>query len=396
MELTPNTTKQFNLPGGNACSVTMSPGSLEVREAEDDMISVTCLVREGAEDTYRFSVEEGDELVLRGKETKFSWVDRRARMRISLPKKCALTVALMAGSAQIEKISGKLNIDTDGGSIDVQHAESAVIAKAAGGRIDIAAADKAVTAETLGGSIRIGAVGGKLAAQAAGGSIEAHLGAKPSGSASTRGGSVRLFADQSAAFTFKASVSGGRIRIAEPFSDQQSDSSNVEVKIGENGRATFTASASGGNVVLEATDARAGRNLPRGVRANRDTLAAAPQIEGPDTHERSADTPPVFRVSPGAGRFWGIELATDPVLFNANLRPENTPVDRFFASWVNGLSVSSGETNFELDPRVWKAMRDADRLYYRIVTSAQPEAWKDAATSSAAAAVDAIPYFEIN
>jgi hypothetical protein len=137
----------------------------------------------------------------------------------------------------------------------------------------------------------------------------------------------------------------------------------------------------------------------RHARAGGDDVPA-PTIAGPETYDRGAAVGPSFLVRPGAGRYFAVEVAASAARFTpgADDAPHangaNDPGERgddnarFFASWAagsprangsNGLLrpglESSGAVAFTLPAAAWRALRNNNTLYYRVVSSDRPDGW---------------------
>jgi len=95
--------------------------------------------------------------------------------------------------------------------------------------------------------------------------------------------------------------------------------------------------------------------------------------------------PPEFRVETGGLRYYAVQVATDPLLFNGANVSRRTPAN-FFDSWsgdvrtargaassprVAGqhLEAPTGKATYQLPPEVWGRMRTSSRLYYRLIGS---------------------------
>ena len=131
------------------------------------------------------------------------------------------------GSLIVEKIRGRVNVDTAGGSIHMDEIGGAVRAATAGGSIILGKIGGMVRAETAGGSIRLEHGGDDAALETSGGSItagwvEGSLVAETSGGgiqvdrvggsviAGTAGGSIRL---GQVGGTVSAETAGGSIHV---------------------------------------------------------------------------------------------------------------------------------------------------------------------------------------
>ena len=106
-----------------------------------------------------------------------------------------------------------------------------------------------------------------------------------------------------------------------------------------------------------------------------------PSIRGAVRYSRLDQNPPVLRVDLGAVRFFAVELASDPTLFdsaNAALRTS----DPFFASWTAGLTGPVEETTFAIPPAAWVKLSAKNAVYYRVLTSTAGDGWQAPATST--------------
>lgn len=92
-----------------------------------------------------------------------------------------------------------------------------------------------------------------------------------------------------------------------------------------------------------------------------------------------AGPPPHFEVHSGTNPFFGVEVTTDPRLFNSANPEEERGAEKFYASYAKG-SLSTG-TSFTLPPEVWEKFKSEDVLAYRMLTSSVPNDWKNVVTT---------------
>lgn len=106
---------------------------------------------------------------------------------------------------------------------------------------------------------------------------------------------------------------------------------------------------------------------------------AGPAITGPETWTRS-DPPPRFHVNPGLHRYYVVEVASDPQLFDSLRRRADRNGANFYGSW----SDQPFQTNpsYILPAAAWVQLRHAPRLWYRVGTSASPGDYVDYAVST--------------
>ncbi len=121
-------------------------------------------------------------------------------------------------------------------------------------------------------------------------------------------------------------------------------------------------------------------NISAGLAPKPAVEPADPTISGPESYERGNDQPPSFAVWPGLNAYFAVELASDPALFSANAAA-NRNARNFFGSWQRGLINATGATIYVLPKDAWISLRDAERLYFRLVTSSSAAGWADVARS---------------
>ena len=102
-------------------------------------------------------------------------------------------------------------------------------------------------------------------------------------------------------------------------------------------------------------------------------VQSRPDIQGPATASRQ-DYPPSFEVDAGANGYYAVEVASNPYLMD----PAYDSYRDYQNYWISEL------VSFEplyLPDDVWTAMRNADRIYYRVWTSSKPDSWEDVQVS---------------
>ena len=112
-----------------------------------------------------------------------------------------------------------------------------------------------------------------------------------------------------------------------------------------------------------------------------------PEITGPET-ANALGPAPEFRIVPGRNSYYAVEVAVDPSDFAAGRARESLPMTRFYGSWVTGMCAVEGlSSTYRLPHDVWKqlswaALDRGGRLYYRLITTAGPDAaWSSAESS---------------
>ena len=108
--------------------------------------------------------------------------------------------------------------------------------------------------------------------------------------------------------------------------------------------------------------------------------------------------PPGFRIETDAFRFYAVQVATDPSLFNGALASRRTQAN-FFDSWYGDdrvtapahrpvrrevagqhLEARAGRATYVLPPVVWRRFRSVTRLYYRLLVFADERRRRPAAS----------------
>jgi hypothetical protein len=106
--------------------------------------------------------------------------------------------------------------------------------------------------------------------------------------------------------------------------------------------------------------------------------SAVPAITGPDAWTRT-DPPPRFHVDPGAHRYYVVEVAADPALFDSLRHRLDRNSGNFYGSWSD-QPFQTGPS-YVLPAMAWAQLSKAARLWYRVGTSASPDEYLDYAVS---------------
>jgi len=92
-----------------------------------------------------------------------------------------------------------------------------------------------------------------------------------------------------------------------------------------------------------------------------------PTILGPETWSR-VDNPPTFQVDPSPHKFYVIEISTRPDLFDSTNHGSERNVYNFYGSWSDYPFQTS--STYTLPAAVWIRLKTAEKLWYRIGSSA--------------------------
>lgn len=118
------------------------------------------------------------------------------------------------------------------------------------------------------------------------------------------------------------------------------------------------------------------------------------------------DSPPIFAIHLGSQRYYAVEVATEPRLFELEVehpdriyfQAAGTIQPNFYASWSDApplLRSESADTAFQLSQQVWNVFRGNRNLYFRLVTSELPDRWINPRFSSPDPKIPPTGFFEI-
>ena len=86
---------------------------------------------------------------------------------------------------------------------------------------------------------------------------------------------------------------------------------------------------------------------------------------------------PAFTVNAGAGRYYAVEVTTNPYYFMTSTYGAQRSDDNFFASWKTPpFAGGNYPATYTMPQAAWERLRSqGSRLYYRLWTTAAPNAW---------------------
>ncbi len=122
-----------------------------------------------------------------------------------------------------------------------------------------------------------------------------------------------------------------------------------------------------------------------------------PAIAAPERWP-AASEPPAFTIRTGANPFFAVEVATDWRLLDGDRPGMAADASAFFSSARAGLLEAgpSAETTYTLPDEAWRRLRNASRLFYRVLTtSALGSDWPDRDASTDDEAAAEVPAIEI-
>lgn len=124
-------------------------------------------------------------------------------------------------------------------------------------------------------------------------------------------------------------------------------------------------------------------NAAKAVEAARQAAPAepgGPTILGPNSWSRT-NGPPMFQVDPSPHPYYVVEVAIQPELFDSTNHGSERTEDSFYGSWSDSPFESS--PTYTLQEAAWVRLRAADRLWYRVGSSASPTTYVDYTVSTA-------------
>jgi hypothetical protein len=104
-------------------------------------------------------------------------------------------------------------------------------------------------------------------------------------------------------------------------------------------------------------------------------------------------SPPVFAISPGINPYYAVEAATAAYLFDWDGYGNERTEDNFYGSWSDTALMTDSE--YTLPIHIWERLSaSANVLYYRVLTSSDPDGWEDVEISTADEEATSAPYIE--
>lgn len=211
-----------SLPAAHSLRVNAQLGSVEVQGGPQQAISyvVRKHVYASSEQDARRQFEQyrvtasvrGEEAVLEGQELggharKFS-----VNFQLQVPQSLqAANVQTDGGSVNMNNIAGRVDASSGGGSLKLDHIGGSIRANTGGGGIDVGEAGGELNLRTGGGGIHVASAKGKITAQTGGGSVVV-LDGLQGAFLETGGGSIQV---RRCAGQVKASTGGGSIDLGQ-------------------------------------------------------------------------------------------------------------------------------------------------------------------------------------
>jgi hypothetical protein len=229
--------RELKLGPGGVVVLDASGGSIQVVGSSRSTVHVVITARRDIESDYdvAFGEQAGRATVRVERKNDvshwFSWRGAGLRLEVQIPADAKLEVDTSGGSIDVEGVRGELRLatsggsirgtevggdvfaDTSGGAIELEHVGGDVRAETSGGGIEIVDAGGDVRAETSGGGIQVLAARARVDADTSGGPVRVEFapGNARGGSLSSSGGGVSVSIDPGVGLEVDASTSGGRV-----------------------------------------------------------------------------------------------------------------------------------------------------------------------------------------
>jgi hypothetical protein len=168
-----------------------------------------------------------------------------ARFQIQIPLKFNLDIQTQGGSVEVPKLDGQLRAETTGGDISTGDVQGPVWVSTDAGMIDLGNINQNVQATTAGGNIRVGNVNGRVVLNSGGGEIVAGIVNGPV-TAQTGAGDIVL---QAASGPVEAETAGGQIRLGECGNTVHAETAAGNIQVA-GARGGIHAQSAGGSISL--------------------------------------------------------------------------------------------------------------------------------------------------
>lgn len=216
---------------GGTLEVDLASGSIEVETHDKNEVFVEA--RSSSSRTRFELTSDGTNARLISRREGFWRIfgGGRTRVEIRVPEEYSLDLETGGGSIEIEgirgsilahtsggrievdEVEGPLDIHTSGGTIQIEEVLGDVRARTSGGKIRVSDVTGALDVKTSGGSIRIDDANGPVQARTSGGSIEVRFSGAPGGVLKTSGGSIDAEFPRDSGIYLDAKTSGGRVQV---------------------------------------------------------------------------------------------------------------------------------------------------------------------------------------
>ncbi len=192
--------EEFTVANGGLLKLVTDVGAIDIETHAKEMVLVEVEISGKNEDDMSVHFKKnGDNVSIKGDFDRggfgFGNSHIRVTYKVTLPENYNVDLDTSGGSIEIENLTGKVDAHTSGGSISVEDVEGDVNIKTSGGSLDL---DNII---------------GKINAKTSGGSIKLKLPTNPTedSKVKTSGGSITAYLAKDVAVNLSAKTSGGRV-----------------------------------------------------------------------------------------------------------------------------------------------------------------------------------------
>jgi hypothetical protein len=192
--------KEFDVANGGLLKIETDVGAIEIDTHAKKSVLVEVKIDGKNEDDLQVNMKHsGDNVSINGDFDRsgfgFGSTNIRVLYKVTLPEHYNIDIDTSGGSIEIENLIGKVDAHTSGGSISVEDIEGNVDIKTSGGSLNIENISGAIDAHTSGGSIK----------------IKLPNGPTEDSKMKTSGGSITAYLAKDVAIDLVAKTSGGRV-----------------------------------------------------------------------------------------------------------------------------------------------------------------------------------------
>lgn len=193
--------EELNVADGGLLKLETDVGAIDIDTHNKDTVLIAVEISGRDEDKMQVNIKKsGDNVKIHGELDRsgvgFGSTSIRVTYKITLPENYNIDLNTSGGSIDIENLTGKVDAYTSGGSISLEDMH---------GDVDI---------KTSGGSLDLDNIIGKINAKTSGGSIKLKLPQNPTKDSKikTSGGSITAYLAKDVAVNLTAKTSGGRVK----------------------------------------------------------------------------------------------------------------------------------------------------------------------------------------
>lgn len=228
--------KEFTVANGGLLKIATDVGAIDIETHAKESVLVEVEITGKNEDDMDISFKKsGDDVSIKGdfERSGFGNNDIRVTYKVTLPQTYNVDLNTSGGSIEVEDLVGEVDAYTSGGSISLEDIQ---------GNVDI---------KTSGGSLDLDNIIGKIDAHTSGGSIKLKLPTNPTkdSKVKTSGGSITAYLAEDVAVKLSAKTSGGRVS-SEFIVDGKTTKRSIEGTI-NGGGPKLVLKTSGGSVRIK-------------------------------------------------------------------------------------------------------------------------------------------------